>query len=110
MAKKTLLAETAVELLNDLEPVTAPQPTPKPMAPPPAPKPSPAPSPAMDATQVPIDRPRALPKFGDDAKSRRVQLLMQPALHDRLKVLAAREGRSLNDFVHNILEQATREG
>ena len=38
-----------------------------------------------------------------ETKSKRVQLLMQPSLHARLKDLAAGHGRSFNDLVHEVL-------
>lgn len=39
-----------------------------------------------------------------ETRSRRVQLLMQPTLHDRLREKAAAQGVSLNDLVHSALE------
>lgn len=42
-------------------------------------------------------------------KSRRVQLLMQPALHDRLKEIARLRGISLNDLVHTAMEAYARD-
>ena len=44
-----------------------------------------------------------------ETKSRRVQLLMQPSLHNRLKEAAAAQGMSFNEFVHKILEKAMEE-
>jgi len=41
-----------------------------------------------------------------ETKSRRVQLLMQPSLHTRLKEAAAAQGISFNDYVHKALEKA----
>lgn len=41
-----------------------------------------------------------------ETKSKRVQLLMQPTLHARIKEAAAAHGMSFNDFVHKILENA----
>lgn len=41
-----------------------------------------------------------------ETKSRRVQLLMQPSLHTRLKEAAAAQGVSFNDYVHKALEKA----
>lgn len=41
-----------------------------------------------------------------ETKSRRVQLLMQPTLHSRLKEQAEQQGLSFNDYVHKILEKA----
>ena len=40
-----------------------------------------------------------------ETKSKRVQLLMQPSLHARLKDLAAGRGQSLNDLVHTLLSE-----
>jgi len=41
-----------------------------------------------------------------ETKSKRVQLLMQPTLHARIKDAAAAQGLSFNDYVHRILENA----
>lgn len=41
-----------------------------------------------------------------ETRSRRVQLLMQPSLHKKLKAMAAENEISFNDLVHNLLEQA----
>lgn len=41
-----------------------------------------------------------------EVKSARLQLLVQPSLKEKLKEKAKREGRSLNDLVHTILEDA----
>lgn len=43
-----------------------------------------------------------------ETKSRRLQLLVQPSIHEALKEAAKAEGRSLNDYVHVILEKAVR--
>jgi predicted DNA binding CopG/RHH family protein len=43
-----------------------------------------------------------------ETKSRRIQLLMQPSLHDKLKNIAAQKGTSLNDLIHTLLEKATQ--
>lgn len=48
---------------------------------------------------------KANPAFVE-TKSRRLQLLMQPSLHDRIKARAAAEGLSVNEFVHKTLENA----
>ena len=42
-----------------------------------------------------------------ETKSKRVQLLMQPSLHLRLKSAAEADGRSLNDLVHAVLSDWT---
>lgn len=51
---------------------------------------------------------KANPAFVE-TKSRRLQLLMQPSLHDRIKARAAAEGLSVNEFVHKTLEEAIGE-
>ena len=44
-----------------------------------------------------------------ETKSKRLQLLVQPSLLDKLKGRAKAEGRSVNYLVHSILEEALRE-
>lgn len=51
---------------------------------------------------------KANPAFVE-TKSRRLQLLMQPSLHDRLKARAKEEGLSVNEFVHLALEKVLEE-
>ena len=41
-----------------------------------------------------------------ETKSDRLQLLIQPSLKARLKERASQEGTSVNDLVHNILQNA----
>lgn len=43
-----------------------------------------------------------------ETKSKRLQLLIQPSLLDKLKGKAKAEGRSVNDLVHSILEEALK--
>ena len=43
-----------------------------------------------------------------ETKSKRLELLVQPSLLDKLKGKAKAEGRSVNDLVHSILEEALR--
>lgn len=45
-----------------------------------------------------------------ETRSKRVQLLMQPTLHGRLRDLSAKEGKSLNDLVHMVLERYAETG
>ena len=45
-----------------------------------------------------------------ETKSRRLQLLVQPSLHTKLKARAVSEGKSINDLVHSILEDALQDG
>ena len=44
-----------------------------------------------------------------ETKSRRLQLVLQPSLYDKVKAGAAAAGLSVNEDVHQILENATRE-
>ena len=44
-----------------------------------------------------------------ETRSKRLQLLVQPSLLDKLRAKAKSEGRSVNDIVHTILEDALRE-
>ena len=43
-----------------------------------------------------------------ETKSKRLQLLMQPSLHNKLKAMAEQKQSSLNDLIHTLLEQATK--
>lgn len=45
-----------------------------------------------------------------ETKSRRLQLLLQPSLYDRIKAKATEQGLSVNELAHTILETGTREG
>ena len=40
-----------------------------------------------------------------ETKSRRLNLLMQPSLHDKIKNLAQERGVSVNDAIHTILQE-----
>lgn len=44
-----------------------------------------------------------------ETKSKRLQLLMQPSLHTRLKRLADDKGVSLNELIHSALETYAEE-
>jgi len=43
-----------------------------------------------------------------ELKSRRLQLLLQPSLHEKIKKQAAAEGISVNEYVHSALEEKVR--
>lgn len=43
-----------------------------------------------------------------ETKSRRLQLVMQPSLFDRVKRRAKQSGLSVNEYVHRILDEATK--
>ena len=70
-------------------------------------------NPALQFISVPeparADRPpqgfRPNPLFVE-TKSRRLQLLMQPSLYDKVKARAEADGVSVNELVHTILENA----
>lgn len=38
-----------------------------------------------------------------ESKSKRVQLLMQPTLHSKIKKSAQKKGLSVNDYIHRVL-------
>lgn len=43
-----------------------------------------------------------------ETKSKRIQLLIQPSLHSKLKEICEQEETSLNDLIHTILEKSIR--
>lgn len=65
--------------------------------------------PAQVETTTPTAQPPAGYKVDPryiETKSRRVQMLIQPSLHDRIKERAKAERRSVNDMMHLLLEEA----
>jgi hypothetical protein len=44
-----------------------------------------------------------------ETRSKRLQLLLQPSLHARIKERAGREGVSVNELIHTLLEAAMEE-
>lgn len=44
-----------------------------------------------------------------EVKSKRVQLVLQPSLYERVKAAAVKEGISFNEYCHRLLDDATRE-
>lgn len=44
-----------------------------------------------------------------ETKSRRLQLVLQPSLYERVKKRATNSGLSVNEYIHQILDEATRE-
>jgi len=44
-----------------------------------------------------------------ETKSRRLQLVLQPSLFDRVKDKAKADGVSVNEYIHQLLDEATRE-
>lgn len=43
-----------------------------------------------------------------EKRSKRVQLLVQPSLHQKIKARAEATGTSTNDVIHSILEEALK--
>ena len=43
-----------------------------------------------------------------EKRSKRLQLLVQPSLYDKVKTQAKTEGCSVNDYIHRVLEEALR--
>ena len=65
-------------------------------------------SPESEENQEPQNTPaKRSPQYAE-TKSKRLQLLMQPTLHDKLKEMAEQKGTSVNDLIHTILEQASK--
>ena len=50
-------------------------------------------------------KPRSIHKLNTEARTRRVQLLMQPSLYESVKQQAKEEGLSVNDYIHNRLAE-----
>lgn len=44
-----------------------------------------------------------------EKRTKRLQLVLQPSLYDRIKKRAAAEGISLNEYCHRVLEEAVEE-
>lgn len=44
-----------------------------------------------------------------EKKTKRVQLVLQPSLFEKVKATAEAKQLSVNEFVHQLLEEATRE-
>lgn len=61
--------------------------------------------------QTPQHKPPAGYKLNRDlieTKSRRLQLMIQPSLYDKVKAKAEAESSSVNDWIHKALEKATK--
>ena len=70
-------------------------------------------NPAMQFISVPqetSDKPQKITEsqkakpIYPETRSKRLQLLLTPSLHDNLKKIAQSENRSLNDLINSILE------
>ena len=49
------------------------------------------------------------PELYVETKSRRLQLIIQPSLYDRVKSAANKEELSVNEYIHRVLDAATKE-
>jgi hypothetical protein len=67
---------------------------------------SPSPPPIGAAHGKPPDGYKLNPLY-IETKNKRVQLLMKPSIYAKIKTMADRENRSLNDMIHLILEETT---
>ena len=78
-------------------------------------------NPAMQFISTPAEDERETALGADDApevykvnplyiekRSKRLQLLVQPSLYDKVKAQADAEGCSVNDYIHRILEDAVK--
>ena len=45
-----------------------------------------------------------------ETKTKRVQLVLQPSLFERIKTASEEAGLSLNEFCHRVLDEATKKG
>lgn len=72
-------------------------------------------APATEETTEKVKRPAKAPEgyklnpLYIETKSKRLQLLIQPSLHEKLKRKAQAEGTSVNDLVNSILQDALAE-
>lgn len=62
----------------------------------------------MKTTEQPPEGFKRNPLFVE-VKSRRLQLVIQPSLYERIKKNADASGLSVNEYCHQILDEATRE-
>jgi predicted HicB family RNase H-like nuclease len=64
-----------------------------------------------ETTQKPVKAPEGykLNPLYIETKSKRLQLLIQPSLHEKLKARATADGTSVNDIVNTILQDALAE-
>lgn len=66
---------------------------------------------APEKEQTPSSKPPVGYKLNRDlieTKSRRLQLMIQPSLYEKVKAKAEAESSSVNDWIHRALEKATK--
>jgi arginase family enzyme len=68
----------------------------------------------QEAGPLPAEAPRQAPSVPTkpnplyiETKSRRLSLLVQPSLHEKIKKLASAKGQSVNDLIHQVLQEYT---
>lgn len=68
-------------------------------------------APATAAVQAPEGPPEGykLNPLYVEKKSRRMQLVLQPSLYEKVRAHAVTAGVSVNEYVHAVLEKATQE-
>ena len=88
MAKKTFLGNPALQFLSSASPAQREE----------AARPESPPAPRAGYR----DDPRYV-----ETKTRRLQLVLQPSLYERVRACAAAQGLSVNEYVHRALERAT---
>lgn len=64
--------------------------------------------PALISTEKPPAGYKVNPLYVE-TKTRRLQLVLQPSLFERVKAQAKASGLSVNEYVHQVLDKATRE-
>ena len=65
-----------------------------------------APDPGRD---TPPDGYKLDPRY-IEKRTRRLQLILQPSLYERVKEQADSSGISVNDYIHQVLEKETKHG
>lgn len=63
-----------------------------------------------DSRKKPAGIPAEIPEQHKESKTRRVQLLMKPSVHDAIKKQATARGYSFNEYVNTILEIYAEQG
>lgn len=93
MPKKSFKGNPALQFITTAEP---------------EPQPADQPEPTPRIAEKPPAGYKLDPRFVE-VKSRRLQLVLQPSLYERVKAKAAATGISVNEYVHQVLDNATRE-
>ena len=60
------------------------------------------------STSTPVPAGYKLNPLFVETKTKRLQLVLQPSLYDRVKARATAEGVSVNEFIHRTLDAATK--